>query len=211
MSYRARRTVSTWFGVIARIALLIALTIAITGIASVASAQDGRPARRGGFELRPFAGAFIPTGEQRDLLRDAFLVGAQASYRVVPQLAITGTFAWSPTKDRLARGDQSLDVFHYDVGVEGRAASWLRGTSWDFTPVVGLGIGGRTYRYRDLDVAAQSKLAGYGALGGELGFGRLGVRVEARDYLSRFTPLIGRGDSDTRNEVTVTAGLTVRF
>ena len=79
MSYRARRTVSSWFGVIARLALLIALTMALTGIASVARAQDARPARRGGLELRPFTGACFPTGEQRDLLRDACLVGAQAA------------------------------------------------------------------------------------------------------------------------------------
>jgi hypothetical protein len=97
------------------------------------------------------------------------------------------------------------------VGLEGRAASWLRGTTWDFTPFVGLGVGGRTYDYRDLDVDAVSKFAGYGALGGEFGFGRVGVRVEGRDYLSRFSPLTGRGASDTRNEITAATGLTVRF
>jgi hypothetical protein len=183
----------------------------VTATASAAGAQGAPPVHRGVFEVRPFAGAYIPTGDQRDLLRDAFHVGAQASYRVVPSFAVVGTFAWSPTKDRIARGDQALDVLHYDVGVEGRAASWLRGGSWEFTPFAGLGVGGRTYRYRDLDVDAQSRVAGYGALGGELGLGRLGVRIEARDYLSRFTPTSGRGDSDTRNDVTVAAGLTVRF
>ena len=178
-------------------------------VLAAASGNAQAPASR--VEVRPFVGAFIPTGDQRDLLRDAVLAGAQASYRIIPQLAITGTLGWSPNKDRLTPGDQSLDVFHYDLGIEGRVASWSRGTMWAFTPFAGLGLGGRTYDYRDLDVDTQSKFAGYGALGGEFGFGRLGARLEARDYVSRFSPLTEPGASDNRNEITAVAGLTVRF
>ena len=174
-----------------------------------ASGRAQTPATRG--EVRPFVGAYLPTGDQRDLLRDAFLVGLQGAYRVIPQFAITGSVAWSPSKDRITRGDQSIDLYHYDVGVEGRAASWLRGAAWDFTPFFGLGIGGRTYDYRDLDVETRTRGVGYGALGAELGLGRVGVRVEARDYLSSFVPLTGPGDSETRNDVTLSAGLTIRF
>jgi hypothetical protein len=164
------------------------------------------------FEIRPFAGAYIPTGDQRDLLKDAVLVGAQASWRVIPQLALTGTFGWAPSKDRIAAGDQTLDLYQYDLGAEARAPSWYNKGTWDFTPFVGLGVGGRTYNYRDLDdVDAKTNVAGYGALGGEVGFGRLGLRLEARDYVSRFEPLTGTGDTKTRNDVTVAAGLTVRF
>jgi hypothetical protein len=211
MSYRTSRAFRTRSWASARTAVAGLVAIGFCASSGAAGAQEAGPSRRGGLELRPFVGAYLPTGNQRDLLRDAFHVGAQASYRVIPQLAITGTFAWSPSKDRVTRGDQSIDIFHYDVGVEGRAASWLRGTTWDFTPFVGLGVGGRTYDYRDLDVDAVSKFAGYGALGGEFGFGRVGVRVEGRDYLSRFSPLTGRGASDTRNEITAATGLTVRF
>jgi hypothetical protein len=180
-----------------------------------ANAQDDvltTRSTRSPFELRPLVGAYIPTGEQRDLLKDAVLVGAQASWRVIPQLAITGTFGWAPSEDRVTTGDQTLDVYQYDVGAEARAQSWYSRGSWDFTPFVGLGAGGRTYNYRDLDdVDAKTNVAGYGALGGEVGFGRLGLRVEGRDYVSRFEPLTGTGDAKTRNDVTVAAGLTVRF
>src|SRR5687767_3410268 len=180
-----------------------------------AGAQDEiltTPSAASRFELRPFAGAYIPTGDQRDFLKDAVLVGAQGSWRAIRQLAITGTFAWAPSEDRLRAGDEKLDVYQYDVGAEARAPSWYTSGSWDFTPFVGLGVGGRTYNYRDLDdVDAKTNISGYGALGGEVGFGRLGLRLEARDYVSRFEPLTGDGDAKARNDVTVAAGLTVRF
>jgi hypothetical protein len=84
--------------------------------------------------------------------------------------------------------------------------------SWSFTPFAGLGIGGRTYDYRDVDnVDAKTNLAGYGALGGEFAFGQFGLRVEGRDYISRFEPLTGDGEKKTRNDVSVAAGLSIYF
>jgi hypothetical protein len=192
---------------------LVALAV-LTGLLVFASNVDAQTPSRavGALELRPYVGAYIPTGDQRDLLEDAVLVGAQASWRVHPKVAVTGTFGWSPSKDRLNAGDETVDLFQYDIGAEARATSWYVGETWDFTPFVGLGVGGRSYSYRDLDdVDSQTDLAGYGAVGGEVGLGRLGLRLEARDYLSRFEPIVGDGDAETRNDVTVAAGLTVRF
>jgi outer membrane protein with beta-barrel domain len=175
-----------------------------------ANAQEPVTLRSNGFELRPFAGAYIPTGDQRDLLKDAVIVGGQASYRILPQLAVTGTLGWSPSKDRITPGDQKIDLWQYDVGAELRAPAWFTSGALDFTPFVGLGAGARTYNYRDLDVDSKTNFAGYGMLGGELGFGRIGWRVEARDYVSQFKPFTG-GDSKTRNDVTVATGLTLKF
>jgi hypothetical protein len=209
----SNRTVTT---TLVRRTVLTALGLGGLLVATAsAGAQDQILATRGAnaaFELRPYVGAYVPTGDQRDLLKDAVLVGAQASWRVIPQLALTGTFGWAPSKDRVTAGDQTLDLYQYDVGAEARAPSWYSAGSWDFTPFVGLGVGGRTYNYRDLDnVDAKTNVAGYGALGGEVGFGRLGLRLEGRDYISRFEPLTGNGDATTRNDVTLAAGLTVRF
>jgi hypothetical protein len=175
---------------------------------AVANPLEAQSPASGDFEIRPYVGAYLPTGDQRDLLKDAILVGAQASYRVIPQLAITGTLGWSPTEDRVS---QTIDLLQYDVGAELRAPSWIQRSAWDFSPFVGLGVGGRTYDYRDLDVDAKTNVAGYGALGGEFGFGQFGLRIEGRDYVSRFKPLTDGGDAKTRNDVAVAAGLTIRF
>ena len=187
-------------------AAVFALTAAF--VPASLEAQDVRSSN--GFELRPYAGAYIPTGTQRDLLKDAVIVGGQASYRLLPQLALTGTVGWAPSKDRVTPGDQTVDLWQYDLGAELRAPSWQTWGTLDFTPFVGLGGGGRTYHYRDLDVDQKTNVAGYGVVGGEIGFGRFGLRLEARDYVSRFKPFDG-GDSKSRNDVTVASGFTLRF
>ena len=163
------------------------------------------------FEVRPFVGAYIPTGDQRDFLKDAVLAGGQASWLVFPAFAVTGGFAWSPSKDRLTAGDQTLDIFQYDVGGELRLPSGYGLGFAQLTPFAGLGVGGRTYSYRDLDVSSKSNFDGYGALGGDVGFGPIAFRIEARDYVSQFKPLVGGGDTKTRNDIGLAAGLSYRF
>jgi hypothetical protein len=184
----------------------VAIAIALTAVATETQAQMTTS-----FELRPFVGAYIPTGDQRDLLEDAVLAGAQLSWHALPYLGVTGTFGWSPSKDRVTPGDQTLDIYQYDVGAELRANSLWGGTIWNFTPFVGLGVGGRTYDYRDMDVDSKTNVDGYGALGGDIGFGPVGFRIEARDYVSQFKPLIGGGDTKTRNDIGLAAGVSYRF
>jgi hypothetical protein len=179
--------------------------------AAPAAAQAQTQSEGPGFELRPFVGAYLPTGAQRDVLEDAVLAGAQASWRILPAFAITGTFGWAPSTDRLTAGTPRLDVYQYDLGAELRAASWRSGATWTFSPFVGLGAGGRTYDYRDGDVDPTSNVAGYATVGGDVGLGPFGLRVEARDYVSRFKPLAGTGDARTRNDVALAAGFSYRF
>jgi hypothetical protein len=185
--------------------LTLAALFALVG--TTARAQAGGL----GLEVRPFVGAYIPTGDQRDFLKDAVLVGGQASWRVIPAFAISGTFAWSPSKDRVTPGNQTLDLFQYDLGAELRADSWYDGGFITLTPFVGLGAGGRTYSYRDLNVGNQTNFDGYGSLGGDIGFGPVALRIEARDYVSRFKPLTGGGDTSTRNDIGLAAGIAYRF
>jgi len=208
MTYALRNATNVALLIIRVLAAAAALLL-VTALAAVAAAAQ--PAEGGRAEIRPLIGAFLPTGSQHDALEAAVIVGGQASYRVVRALAITASFAWSPSADRVRPGGPRLDVYQYDAGAELRAPGWARGATWSLTPLIGAGIGGRTYDYRDLDAPTKTNFGGYGALGGELGFGRAGLRVEARDYVTGFKPLEGRGDGTTRNDITVTAGVTVRF
>jgi non-heme chloroperoxidase len=87
----------------------------------------------------------------------------------------------------------------------------FQATAWDFTPFAGLGLGGRAYGYSSGSVRTQSQFDGYGALGGDFGFGGLSVRIEGRDYVSKFQPTTGNGGTTARNDVRIALGLGVRF
>lgn len=170
------------------------------------AAQTSAPQART-WELRFTSGAFVPTGNQRNFLKDAQVSAAQLSWVVRPSLALTGTFGWARSRDIHTVDAPKLDVFTSDVGVEARSPKWFADRAVTFSPFVGLGAGARSYNYRKLDVDATNNLAGYGTAGGELGIGRVGVRLEVRDYASGFKPLVGAGKSDTRNDVVMMVGL----
>jgi hypothetical protein len=197
----ARRTATRAATRAAAVTLTLAATVAGAQTASAArGGRAGAPLAAGAVEVRPLVGAFVPTGAQRDLLEDAVLVGGQLAYGLNPNLAVVGTLGWAPSRDRttaaatraggLTTGRaETVDLFQYDVGVEGRLPRAFAGGTWTAVPFAGLGGGGRTFRYRDLDGAdAQTNVAGYGALGVELApaAGRFGLRLEARDYVSAF-------------------------
>jgi hypothetical protein len=159
------------------------------------------------WEFRVTSGAFVPTGNQRNFLKSAQVTAAQLSWVVRPSLAITGTFGWARSRDVASFDTPKLDVFTSDFGIEARPAEWFANHAVTFSPFAGLGAGARSYNYRKLDVDATNNLAGYGTMGGELGMGRVGLRLEVRDYATGFRPLVGAGKSDTRNDVVIMAGL----
>jgi hypothetical protein len=186
---------------IAAIAVLAALP---TGHALAAD-----PAERTPFQVAPYAGAFVATGDQRDVLDDAVLTGLTLSYDVTPYVAVVGSFGWSPTEVKdMANGD--VDLYQYDVGVQGQYAFDV-GHGFTLTPFVGLGVGARTYNFRDLSVDAETDFAGYVSTGATVQYRMLAVSLTARDYVSHYDGLGLTSESTTRNDLGLFGSVGVRF
>lgn len=193
--------------------LLLAAAL-LMGAAHAASAQtpmDGTPvaAQPALWEFRVSSGAMVPTGIQRETIKNAPLTIAQLSYLVRPLFAVTGSFGWARSHDLATATSPKLDVFTYDLGGEARAPQWRAGHALTFNPFAGAGVGGRSYNYRKLDVDATRNVSAYAAVGGEVGLRRVHVRLEVRDYVGGFKPLAGGGQSDTRNDVVMMIGLRI--
>ncbi len=186
---------------------LLVITAAVAGFASTVARAEEAPRR---FDVAPFVGAYIPTGDQRDLLDDAVSVGLTASYDVLPYVAVLGSFSWAPTQVKGLARDNDLDLFQYDVGVEGHYPFAVTG-GWTVQPFLGVGAGARTYSLRDLDVDAETDFAGYVAAGLGVQRGPFTLRVSARDYITAFDGLSGNEDATTRNDLGVFAGIGMRF
>lgn len=159
------------------------------------------------FEVLTSSGALIPTGTERSAIKDAPLSTIQASYVIRSRFAVTALFGWARSRDLATVNTPKLDVFTYDVGAEARAPRMNASESVSFTPFAGVGAGARSYNYRKLDVDATHNLAGYASAGGDLGMGRVHLRLELRDYVAGFKPLNGPGASATRNDVVALIGL----
>lgn len=193
---------------IAPAALAVVMLVAAASSADAQTA-DARPSVRSRFEFIVSDGALLPTGDQRDALKNARMNLAQLSYAVRPYLAVTTSMGWARTRDIASVNTPKLNVFTYDVGAELRADRWVSAHALTFTPFVGGGAGGRSYNYRSLDVDATHNLAAYGSAGGELGYRRIRFRVEARDYVTGFKPLQSNGASERRNDVSVMGGFRI--
>lgn len=192
-----------------RAAGVMGLAVASATVASAQSTATTLAPTSPKWELRFTSGALVATGTQRDAVKDGQLSAVQLAWLVRPALAITGTAGWARSRDRLTANTPKLDVFTGDLGAELRPAQWFAERKVSLSPFVGAGAGVRSYNYRKLDVDATHNVAGYLAAGGELGMGRVGLRLEVRDYATGFKPLVGAGTSDTRNDVMLMAG--VRF
>ena len=187
---------------------VLALAVLLTTAANAsAQAQDG-PVHQPHWEFIVSSGKVVPTGAQRDVIGRGKVTAAQLSYVVQQNLALTASFGWARTRDIASADDPRLDMFTYDVGAEVRAGRWLDGGTLSLSPFAGIGGGGRSYNYRSLDVDATHNPSAYASAGAEVGIGsRVKVRLEARDYVTRFRPLTGTGSVGTRNDLAVMAGL----
>jgi hypothetical protein len=191
-------------------AVNVAAAVAILVGSSALQAQTA-PDFKPRWEFIVNSGTVVPTGDQRDAIKRGSLTAAQLSYVIHPEFAVTASFGWGRTRDIANVGEAKLDMFTYDIGGEVRADRWMAGKTFSFSPFAGVGAGGRSYNYRSQDVDATHNVAGYASVGSEIGMGRrLKLRLEARDYVTGFKPLVGAGDAQSRNDVALMAGLRLK-
>jgi hypothetical protein len=175
-------------------------------------AQSNTPASASVISVRPMVGALVATGHQNDVIENAVLIGGQASYALHPNVAVIGTFGWSPNREKLSPQQPALDLYQYDLGLEGRLNDVTRRSRVITRPYAALGAGARTYDPRNVPNAdAESNLLLYSAAGVDLRHagGRFGVRVEARDNVTWFKGARGElAELQAHNDLQFSAGLT---
>lgn len=179
--------------------LATALALGAPALGAQATAPPVRP------EVRPFVGAYIPTGAMRDDFKTATMVGAQVALELSRNFHVLGSAGWSHGHNKFGFTSDRTNIWQYDAGVEANLVRPLAGR-WLLRPFVGAGGGARTYDYRAGDVKTRTCTAGYGTFGSELETGAVALRLEARDYLSCFkSPVTGK--NRTRNDVGLSLGL----
>lgn len=190
-----------------RTALAIVTGFSLFAASAATADAQTLPEQKPQWQFLVSTGSVHPTGVQREALTRGKLTAAQLTYVVRPALAFNATIGWARSRDIAFVQDAKLDVFTYDLGAEVRANRWIANENMSFSPFAGVGAGARSYNYRSLDVDATHNAAAYGSAGAELGYRRVRLRVEARDYVTGFKPLDGAGSSDARNDVVVMVGL----
>ncbi len=207
VSAAARVTSRSAHAPFARVLFAAVATLALlAGTRGTATAQD-RADRKSPWEFRVSSGALVPTGAQRRSLELGALTAGQVSFVVRPSLAVTATLGWARSRDLATAGDPQLDVFSYDLGAELRGPEGERGRMRTFRPFAVAGVGARSYDHRHLAAEQTRRLAVYAGGGGELAVGRVALRLEARDVLTRYEPLADRRSAHPRNDVVLLAGL----
>ena len=196
-----------------RAGLALAIVAAVSAFAARANAQSSS---QSAFQVRPLVGALVATGDERDVLKTTtVLVGAQGSYTLNSNFAVIGSFAWSPSEDKTSTARPKLDLYQYDIGLQGKLNDLTSGSAVSTRPYAILGGGARTYDLRNVaGASAQTNALGYGAVGLDLdqAGGRIGLRLEARDNVTAFKGLRGElQDRKARNDLQFVAGLTFGF
>jgi hypothetical protein len=161
-------------------------------------------------ELRPFVGAYVPTGAMRDIMKSSALFGVEGAFEVNPNLHLIGTFSWSPAHNKFTGYDENLSLYSFDVGAELGLVRPLP-LGWEFKPFFGLGGGARKYDYKDTQFPSRSWGAGYVSLGTEFQLSAVALRIEARENFFGYKSPFPGATSGTRNDATVLFGFAYHF
>jgi hypothetical protein len=161
-------------------------------------------------EIRPFAGANIPAGAQRNLFQDAGMIGAQVALELKPTLHLLGTFGWVASQSSYAVSNDNVNLFMYDIGIEVSFVEAMGG-KWELKPFIGVGAGGRTYAFSSATLKDQTCTAAYAAIGTEFQLAPWALRFEGRGNAFCYNSPISGVKSATRNDVGLSLGLAYHF
>lgn len=151
-------------------------------------------------------GALIPTGGQRHVVKGAELLAVQLIWALRPTLALTGSVGLAHSRNLAAVDAPRVDIFTGDLGLERQLFARCQTCRVSVSGFAGVGAGARRYDQRGPGFEASTAFMGYGSVGGELGMGRVRLRVEARDYVGGATALPGTR-AGVGNDVVILAGL----
>ena len=185
------------------------MAFAVAGLLATAAALAAQAPKMKP-EIRPFAGAIIPTGDQRDLFLDAPMVGVSAALELKPTFHVLGTFGWVAAQNRYPVSQNNVNVFLYTIGAELGFVKPFAG-NWELRPFAGVGVGGRTYAYQGLGLEDQTCTSAYGAVGTEFQLARTALRIEARDNVFCFKSPVSGVSSKTRNDIGLSLGVAYHF
>lgn len=101
--------------------LLLAVVASASPIA--AHAQSGTKAPS--WEFLVTGGKLLPTGTQRDVLKNGDHSSAQLAYFINPAVAVTSSIGWTRSRNFSAASRPHLNVFMADVGTEARLPRWM--------------------------------------------------------------------------------------
>lgn len=157
-------------------------------------------------EIRPFFGAYIPTGKLQDEFKTASTIGTQVALELSSNMHLLGSVGWTNGHSKISTFTKDATyIWTYDAGVEFNAVREF-GNGWLFRPLLGVGGGGRTYDFTQTGVNTKTCAAGYGALGTEFEKGVIALRFEGRNYLSCYeSPVTGL--KKTRNDIGLNFGV----
>ncbi len=185
--------------------LILLAAAAIPAGALHAQTTPARALEWHGLSLRPYVGASIPTGGQRDVLDAGVLLGAEAAYGVARNLRVIGDGSWTRPSTKLVSVDARTNVFQYDAGLEW---SVPRAAEAAWRPFVALGGGVRDYRYAASALDDHAGGVGFGAVGTDFLVRQAALRIEARDNVFSYASPLAGGGRSTRNDLGLALGVS---
>lgn len=166
-------------------------------------------------EYRVIAGAYIPTGSQRDFLKSSMVLGMQGGLEANDMLHFVATVMYATPRPKDTSLTNDVHIYQYDAGAELFHVYTVSKTDdhLSFRPFLGAGAGARSYHLQNttVNVKSETDFTGYGSLGAELQHKNIAARLEVRDYMTRFNGFQGDLPTKTYWSLVVGGGFSYHF